>query len=56
MCNSVREYLARYHTERNRRGLENELIVPLESPPDLDAEVKATERLGGLLHTYRRAA
>ena len=56
MCNSVRGYLAHHHTERNRRGLENELIVPLESPADLDAEVKATERLGGLLDTYRRAA
>ena len=56
MCNSVREYLAHYHTERNHQGLDNELIVPLEPPPDLDAEVKATERLGGLLRTYRRAA
>jgi hypothetical protein len=56
MCNSVREYLAHYHTERNHQGLDNELIVPLEPPPDLDAEVKATERLGGLLRPYRRAA
>ncbi len=56
MCKSVREYLAHYHTERNHQGLDNELIVPLEPQPDLDAEVKATERLGGLLRTYRRAA
>ncbi len=56
MCNAVREYLAHYHTERNHQGLDNKLIVPLEPPPDVDAEVKTTERLGGLLRTYRRVA
>ncbi len=54
--NAVREYLAHYHTERNHQGLENELIVPLERPPDTDAPIEATERLGGLLRSYRRAA
>ena len=52
MCNAVREYLAHYHTERNHQGLDNELIVPLERPPDFETEVKTTERLGGLLHSY----
>ena len=56
MCNSVREYLAHYHTERNHQGLDNELIVPLAHAPDVDTEIKTTERLGGLLRTYRRAA
>ena len=55
MCNAVREYLAHYHTERNHQGLDNELIVPLERPPELETEVKTTERLGGLLRSYRRA-
>ena len=41
---------------RNHQGLDNKLIVPLEPPPDVDAEVKTTERLGGLLRTYRRVA
>jgi putative transposase len=54
--NTVREYLADYHTERNHQGLDNELIVPLERPPDTDASIEATERLGGLLRSYRRAA
>jgi hypothetical protein len=56
MCNAVREYLAHYHTERNHQGLDNKLIVPLEPPPDVDAEINTTERLGGSLRTYRRAA
>jgi hypothetical protein len=45
---AVREYLAHYHTERNHQGLDNKLIEPLESPPDVDGEVQTTERLGGL--------
>ena len=55
-CNAVREYLEHYHTERNHQGLDNELIVPFEAPPNVDAEIKATERLGGLLRAYRRVA
>ena len=54
--NAVREYLVHYHTERNHQGLDNELIIPFERPPDTDAPVEATERLGGLLRSYRRAA
>ena len=55
-CNAVREYLELYHTERNHQGLDTELIGPFEAPPNIDAEIKATERLGGLLRAYRRAA
>jgi hypothetical protein len=36
--------------------LGNELIVPMDRPPDIDAEIETTERLGGLLRSYRRAA
>ena len=53
---AVRPYFAHYHTERNHQGLGNELIVPMVRPPDMDAEIESTERLGGLLRSYRRAA
>ncbi|MDC0935384.1 integrase core domain-containing protein [Pirellulales bacterium] len=54
--NAVRQYLEHYHTERCHQGLGNKLIVPLERPPDVNTEIKTTERLGGLLRSYRRAA
>ncbi len=53
---AVRAFLVHDHTERNHQGLGNELIVPLEQPPDIDAEIETTERIGGLLRSYRRAA
>ena len=53
---AVRAFLVHYHTERNHQGLDNELIVPMVRPPDMDAEIETTERLGGLLRSYRRAA
>jgi transposase InsO family protein len=53
---AVREYLLHDHTERNHQGLDNQLIVPLERPPDTDSPIEATERLGGLLRSYRRTA
>ena len=53
---AVRSYIAHYHTERNHQGLANELIVPMDRPPDMEAEIETTERLGGLLRSYRRAA
>ena len=56
MRNAVGQYLAHYHAERPHQGLGNELIVPLEHPPDVSAKIETTERLGGLLRSYRRAA
>ena len=53
---AVRSFLVHYHTARNHQGLDNELTMPLDSPPDIDAEIETTERLGGLLRSYRRAA
>jgi transposase InsO family protein len=53
---AVQGLLVHYHTERNHQSLNNELIVPLEQPPDINAEIKTTEQLGGLLRSYRRAA
>ena len=54
--NAVNEYLIHYHQERNHQGLENQLIIPLEKPPDKDAPIETVERLGGMLKHYRRAA
>ncbi len=54
--NAVREYLVHYHTERNHQGLDNRLIIPFERPLDPEAPIETTERLGGLLRSYRRAA
>ena len=56
MCNAVQEYLVYYHTERTHQGPGNELIVPLGGPPNVDTAIHATERLGGLLRVYHRAA
>jgi transposase InsO family protein len=53
---AVRAFLVHYHTERNHQGLDNDLIVPILRPPDMNAEIETTERLGGLLRSYRRAA
>jgi len=54
--NAVSQYLAHYHAERPHQALGNELIVPLEQPPDTSTKIETTERLGGLLRSYRRAA
>lgn len=43
------------HTDRNHQGLDNLLTVPLERPPAIDTPVETSERLGGMLHSYRRA-
>ena len=54
--NTVREYLVHYHLERNHQGLDNQLIVPMEKPPDVNHSVQKTGRLGGMLNSYLRAA
>ena len=53
---AVGAFVTHYHTERNHQGLDNELIVPMDRPPDIKAEIETTERLGGLLRSYRRSA
>jgi putative transposase len=54
--NAVNQYLDHYHNDRCHQGLRNELIVPMERPPDVSAKIETIERLGGLLRSYRRAA
>ncbi|MDE0863634.1 MAG: hypothetical protein OSA98_07595 [Rubripirellula sp.] len=53
---SVGAFVKHYHTERNHQGLDNELIVPMDRPPDMEAEIETTARLGGLLRSYQHAA
>jgi transposase InsO family protein len=53
---AVKQFLNHYHAERPHQGLGNELIVPTEQLPDVNAKLETTERLGGLLRSYRRAA
>lgn len=53
---AVRQFLEHYHTERNHRGLGNQLIDPGEEVGRPLGEVQCRERMGGLLRYYHRAA
>lgn len=50
----TQSFLDYHHTERNSQDSDNELIVPMNRTPDVDAEIETTERLDGLLRSYRR--
>ena len=51
-----KEYFSHYHCERNHQGLDNDLIDKSRLAANADGPVVGTERLGGLLKYYRRAA
>ena len=54
---SISEFTLHYHLERNHQGLGNELIVPqAPHPANENAPILCSERLGGLLNYYHRAA
>ena len=53
---ATEQFLEHYHESRPHQGLKNELIVPFEKPPDPDAKIEVSKRLGGLLKSYHRAA
>jgi transposase InsO family protein len=53
---ALKSYVAHYHTERPHQGIGNELIEPAVNCTTGHGEVIETERLGGLLRSYRRAA
>jgi hypothetical protein len=54
---ALKEYLEHYHSERNHRGKENLLLFPrAPSPPNTNVPIRRTQRLGGLLNFYSRAA
>ena len=44
--NAVRKYVQHYHAERNRQGLDNELIEPVDDPASVAARIECRERLG----------
>lgn len=52
---AIEEYIDHYHLDRNHQGLGNRLIDGATSEVPA-TEVVCHERLGGLLHSYRRAA
>ena len=51
---AITEYAAHYHDERSHQGLGNE--IPSRLPVQRDGGIQASERLGGLLKYYHRAA
>jgi transposase InsO family protein len=51
---AIDQYLAHYHGERNHQGLGNQLIDPDEATET--GEIVCSERLGGMLKFYSRAA
>ncbi len=53
---ALREYGVHFHGERPHQGLGNELIAPEPSSDSSTGEVVESERLGGLLRSYQRAA
>lgn len=46
---AITQYMAHYHGERNHRGLGNRLLRPIATNRDINACVKRSERLGGML-------
>ena len=52
---TVSEYVAPYHHERNHQGLANELIESMV-PNRRQGRIRRSPRLGGLLNYYERAA
>ena len=54
--NTLKDYTADYHGERNHQGLGNVLIDPGSEVGKASGDIECRERLGGLLRYYRRAA
>ena len=53
---ALHEYGAHFHQERPHQGLGNELIAQEQRVDSPTGAIVETERLGGLLRSYRRAA
>ena len=53
---AITSYLAHYPFERAHQGLGNELVMSGDPTPCSSGAVERTERLGGLLRSYHRAA
>ena len=54
--NAIREIIAHYRLERNHQGLDNRLIVPIETIAEKRGPVPSRQRLGGMLNYYYREA
>ena len=52
----IHEFVAHYHLERNHQGLGNRLIVPPTATVKTVGPVQRSQRLGGMLNYYHRAA
>ncbi len=52
----LRDYVEHYQIERPHQGLGNELVASPQTTGPLTGNVVETERLGGLLRSYHRAA
>jgi hypothetical protein len=50
------QYIAHYHSERNRHGLGNSLLSSSSGLPRGCEPVRRRERLGGMLSFYHREA
>jgi putative transposase len=53
---AVQNFVAHYHSERNHQGLSNLLICPESDHLTNTGAVSRSERLGGMLNYYYRAA
>jgi len=54
--NAVKEYLTHYHEERNRQGLDHQIIEPGEEVDQSYGEIECREGLGVLRNYYYRKA
>ncbi len=53
---ATREYVAHYHRERNHQGINNRLIDRTDRSESASSTIECTQRLGGMLRFYHRAA
>ncbi len=53
---AVKQYTEHYHVERNRQGLDNQLIEERHGVVDINSAIERHERLGGILSYYERRA
>jgi putative transposase len=53
---AIQNFVAHYHTERNHRGLANQLINPEPGYLGNKGSVQRRQRLGGMLSYYYRTA
>ncbi len=53
---AIEQFVAHYHGERNHQGIGNKLIVAKETIEKTEGRIGCSERLGGLLRYYHKAA